>query len=142
MLATVGHGSLEKGARIKAAVSWSGPMDFRLWPLPLLAGTVLGVDVLSFLNCAPVDTTCANVTKASPTTYVDKTDAPMLLATSDHELVGLDHATTMDAALKAAGVVEQLVVYPGDRHAQGFAEDIWPQTVAFLEQYVGKPPVA
>jgi len=66
----------------------------------------------------------------------------MLLATSDHELVGLDHATTMDAALKAAGVVEQLVVYPGDRHAQGFAEDIWPQTVAFLEQYVGKPPVA
>jgi acetyl esterase/lipase len=142
MLATLGHGSLEKGARIKAAVSWSGPMDFRLWPLPLLAGTALGVDVLSFLNCPPGDTTCANVTKASPTTYVDQTDAPMLLANSDNELVGLNHATTMDAALKAAGVVEQLVVYPGDRHAQAYADDIWPQTVAFLEQYVGQPPVA
>ena len=75
-----------------------------------------------------------------PSRYVDKTDAPMLLANSDDELVGFDHATTMDAALKAAGVAEQLVVFPGDRHAQDFADDIWPQTVAFLEQYVGKPP--
>ena len=117
-------------------------MDFRLWSLPLLAPSPLGVDVMSFLDCTPGDTTCANVTKASPVTYVDKTDAPMLLATSDNELVGLDHATTMDAALKAAAVVEQLVVFPGDRHAQGYADDIWPQTVAFLEQYVGRPPAA
>ncbi len=36
MLATLGSGSLTKGARIKAAVSWSGPMDFKLWPLPQL----------------------------------------------------------------------------------------------------------
>ena len=66
----------------------------------------------------------------------------MLLANSDDELVGLNHATTMDAALKAAGVTDQLVVFPGDRHAQGFADDIWPQTVAFLEKYVGTPPAA
>ena len=48
----------------------------------------------------------------------------------------------MDAALKAAGVAEQLVVFPGNRHAQAYDTDIWPQTVAFLEQYVGKPPTA
>ncbi len=46
----------------------------------------------------------------------------------------------MDAALKAVGVAEQLVLFPGSRHAQAFADDIWPQTVAFLEKYVGKPP--
>ena len=142
MLATLGHGSLTKGARISAAVSWSGPMDFRLWPLAALSGTSLGVDVLSFLNCPPGETDCPNVVAASPISYIDKTDAPMLLANSENELVGLNHATTMDAALKAAGVTEQLVVFPGNRHAQGFADDIWPQTIAFLEQYVGKPPVA
>lgn len=140
MLATLGSGSLTKGARVAAAVSWSGPMDFRLWPLPALAGSQIGIDVLSFLDCPPGKTTCPNVTKASPVTYVDKSDAPMLLANSDEELVGLNHATTMDAALKSSGVTEQLVVFPGDRHAQAYADDIWPQTVAFLEQHVGKPP--
>ena len=49
----------------------------------------------------------------------------------------------MDAALKAAGVVEQLVVVPGQTGTRrAYADDIWPQTVAFLEQYVGKPPAA
>jgi acetyl esterase len=98
--------------------------------------------VLSFLDCTASATTCANAKAASPVSYVDKTDAPMLIANSDHELVGLNHATTMDAALKAAGVVEQLVVFPGTRHAQGYADDIWAQTVAFLQQHVGKPPLA
>ena len=112
MLATLGSGSLTKGARIKAAVSWSGPMDFKLWPLSLLTLAPIGEAVLSFLNCPPEEATCANVAAASPITYVDKTDAPMLLANSDNELVGFDHATTMDAALKAVGVAEQLVVVP------------------------------
>jgi acetyl esterase len=139
LLATLGEGSLTTGARIKAAVSWSGPMDFNLWPLAAFA--IFGgiaTAVTDFLACTP-DGKCPNATPASPISHVDSTDAPMLLANSDHELVGLDHATTMDAKLKAAGVPEQLVVFPGDRHAQGFADDIWPQTVAFLERYVGKP---
>jgi acetyl esterase len=140
MLATLGHGSLAKRARINAAVSWSGPMDFRLWPLAALSATSLGTDVLSFLDCPPGVTNCPNVVAASPISHIDKTDAPMLLANSENELVGLNHATTMDAALQAAGVTEQLVVFPGGRHAQEFADDIWPQTIAFLEQYVGKPP--
>jgi acetyl esterase/lipase len=117
-------------------------MVFRLWPLPALSATPLGVDVLSFLDCPPGATSCPNVVPASPVSHIDKSDAPMLLANSEHELVGLNHATTMDAALRAAGVTEQLVVFPGDRHAQGFADDIWPQTIAFLEQHVGKPPAA
>jgi hypothetical protein len=46
----------------------------------------------------------------------------------------------MDDALKQAGVAQQFVVLPGTRHANAYADDIWPQTVAFLEQHVGKPP--
>ena len=146
MLATLGQGSRTSGARIRAAVSWSGPMDFNLWPLAQFGreppgGDDLASDVLSFLGC-PTGDPCPNATRASPISHVDKTDAPMLLANSTDELVPLAHATTMDAALKAAGVPDQLVVFPGDRHAQAFADDVWPQTVAFLEQYVGKPPSA
>jgi acetyl esterase/lipase len=142
MLATLGSGPLTKGARIKAAVSWSGPMDFSLWPLPLLSLSPIGVEILGFLNCPTGEATCANVTEASPINHIDKTDAPMLLANSEHELVRLAHATNMDAALKAAGVAEELVVFPGNRHAQAFGDDIWPQTVAFLARYVGTAPAA
>jgi acetyl esterase/lipase len=141
MLATVGSGSLTKAARVKAAVSWSGPMNFSLWPLEAFADLPTGSAVLQFLGCAPGATSCANAGPASPITHVDKTDAPMLLANSEHELVALSQATSMDAALRAAGVVDQLVVFPGTQHAQGFGDDIWAQTVAFLEQHVGKPPV-
>jgi acetyl esterase len=141
MLATLGSGSLTKAARIKAGVSWSGPMNFSLWPLDALADLPTGDAVLQFLGCTPGATSCANVEPASPISHVDKTDAPMLIANSDHELIALSQATSMDAALRAAGVVDQLVVFPGTRHAQAYADDVWPQTVAFLEQHVGKPPV-
>jgi acetyl esterase len=139
MLATMGEGPQTKGSRIKAAVSWSGPMDFNLWPLASFESFDLGFEVLEFLDCTD-DPSCPNATPASPITHVDGTDAAILLATSDAELIGVEHATSMDAALKAAGVTEQLVIYPGSRHAHAFGDDIWPQTVAFLAKYVGKPP--
>jgi acetyl esterase len=140
MLATLGEGALTKGARIKAAVSWSGPMDFNLWNLEELAKLDLADAVLSFLDCESHPDSCPNAVPASPINHVDKTDAPMLLANAEHELVALAHATTMDAALKRAHVPEQLVVFPGDLHAQSYTADIWGRTVAFLEKYVGKPP--
>ncbi|MEX1008428.1 MAG: alpha/beta hydrolase [Acidimicrobiia bacterium] len=140
MLATLGSGSLTKGARIKAAVSWSGPMNFSLWPLDALADAPVSIAVLQFLDCIPGAASCANVTAASPISHIDKSDAPMLLVNSEQELVALSQATSMDAALKSTGVVEQLVVLPGTRHAQAFGADLWDRTVAFLEKYVGKPP--
>lgn len=140
MLATLGSGSRTNGARIKAAVSWSGPMNFGLWPLAALAAAPVGVAVLQFLDCTPGEASCANATAASPISHIDKSDAPMLLANSEQELVKLSQATSMDAALKSVGVVEQLVVLPGTRHAQEYGGDVWDRTVAFLEKYVGKPP--
>ncbi len=142
MLATLGDGSLTLGARIKAAVSWSGVYDFTVFdgvPLQLLGGA--GSLVLGFLGCQPGQPDCRTVEReASPASHVDATDAPMLLAHSDREFVPLNQATRMDDALKQSGVTQQLVVLPGTRHANVYADDIWPQTVAFLEQYVGKPP--
>ncbi len=144
MLATLGHGSLTKSSRIQVAVSWSGPMDFTLErdTYSSVQGTT---NVRDFLGCAPADPGClATEAAASPITYVDKTDAPMLIANSEAELVPVDQATRMADALKAAQVQYQLIVLPGVRHAGAFQPDVWNDTVAFLERYLGKPvaPVA
>ena len=132
MLATLGHGSLDHGARIRAAVSWSGPMDLRV------AGATGPIP--TFLGCIPSDPACADTAAAaSPITYVDRTDAPLLLANSDHELVPLRQAQEMDAAITKAGVQHQLVVLPGTRHSRAYSNDIWDQTVTFFEQHLGSP---
>jgi dipeptidyl aminopeptidase/acylaminoacyl peptidase len=142
MLATLGDGSLTKGARIKAAVSWSGVYDFNAFAaVPLrLFGSGGGL-ILDFLGCQPGEPSCRSVEReASPVNHVDPTDAPMLLAHSLLEFVPINQATRMDDALKRSGVTQQLVVFPGTLHANAYSTDIWPATVAFLERYVGKPP--
>jgi len=141
MLATVGEGSRTRGARVSAAVSWSGPMDFHLWTRAALDASDLEPAVVNFLGCEPDDPVCENATAASPVTHVDPTDAPVLLVNSDAEIIGLDQATTMDAALRRAAVPDRLIVLPGDLHAQAYGDQVWGDTVAFLERYVGKPPV-
>jgi acetyl esterase len=141
MLATLGRGSLAKGARVRVAISWSGPMDFTLE-----SGTYSSVmppddtPVPAFLHCSYADAGCAATeAAASPITHVDKTDAPMLLANSEGELVPPNQATRMADALKAAHVKYQLIIYPGVRHAGAFGDDAFPPTLAFLERYLGKP---
>jgi acetyl esterase/lipase len=140
LLATLGSGSRARGARVRAAVSWSGIMDVRGVGTP--GGAATGVDdaALEFLGCAATDPTCARRERAaSPIAQIDKSDAPLFLANSRNELIPLAQATTMDAALRAARVPDQLVILEGDRHT-GYADDVWAATTAFLARYLGKPP--
>ena len=150
MLATLGKGSLAKGSRIRAAVSWSGPMDFSEFSDAAKAAvppderrpSVPGARgaVPEFLACDLFDDPCAaKAVEASPITYVDTSDAPLLLVNSDHELVPLSQAERMNDALAKAGVEHDLIVLPGFRHASAFGDDVWDQTVAFFEQHLGKP---
>jgi acetyl esterase len=129
LLATVGSGSLDKGHRIAAAVSWSGPMD--------LESIAVAPMVQSFVGCG-ADTCPEKYADASPTTHVDKTDAPMLLVNSTRELVPQAQADGMKAALDGAGVANEVIILPGTAHARGFADRVWDQTVAFLENYLKK----
>ena len=76
---------------------------------------------------------------ASPITHVDPTDAPLLLANSDDELVPVDQARAMAARLDTAGVVHQLVVVPGRRHGHDLRDEVWPATVAFLDDHLTRP---
>jgi dienelactone hydrolase len=103
--------------------------------------SVIGTtNVRDFLACVPDAPGClATEAAASPITYVDKSDAPMLIANSEAELVPVDQATRMDAALTTAGVAHQTIVLPGIRHAGAYQPDVWDDTVAFLDRYLGKP---
>ena len=139
LLATLGHGSLTRGSRISVAISWSGPMDFTIESdtYSSVTGTT---NVRDFLGCAPADPGClATEAAASPITYVDKSDAPMQIVNSEEELVPVDQATRMDGALTAAGVAHQTIIFPGIRHAGSLQPDVWDDTVAFLERYLGTP---
>src|SRR5262245_41993247 len=71
-----------------------------------------------------------------PVTYVDKTDAPMLIVNSTNELVPQSQADAMKAALDKAGVANQEVVLPGTAHSRAYSNQVWDQTVAFLENYL------
>jgi acetyl esterase len=133
LLATVGKGSLEKGHRIAAAVSWSGPMDF----VSLVPAATAAPDgsIPTFLGCAP-DACPDTYAEASPITHVDKTDAPTLLVNSTMELVPQSQADAMKAALDDAGVANQAIILPGRAHSRAYSNRVWDQTVAFLENYL------
>jgi acetyl esterase len=142
MLATLGRGPLDRGARVAAAVSWSGPMDFVDFPAAALTAQQQGAvknAIGAFLGCLPTTVCTATAKAASPIAQVDATDAPMLLVNSDAELVPLDQAQRMAAALQTAGVKEQLIVLPGHLHAAAYASQVWGQTVTFLGQELGSP---
>jgi dipeptidyl aminopeptidase/acylaminoacyl peptidase len=99
---------------------------------PLGAGAVV-----DFLGCAPA--ACPDKYRdASPITHVDKTDAPMLIVNSANELVPQTQADAMKAALDQAGVANEEIILPGTAHARAYANRVWDQTVAFLENYLKK----
>jgi acetyl esterase len=135
MLAADGDGSLKTGHRVAAAVSWSGPMD--LVSLAPAARTNAGSTIRNFVGCLP-DACPDTYAAASPVTYVDKTDAPMLIVNSSMELVPQSQADAMKAALDKAGVANQEIILPGTRHSRAYSNDAWSQTVAFLENYLKK----
>jgi acetyl esterase/lipase len=136
MLATVGDSARDRGHRIAAAVSWSGPMDFRNAGTPGSPSNARGA-VQTFLGCAP-DACPDKYAEASPITHVDKTDAPMLLVNSTMELVPQAQAGTMKAALDEAGVANQAIILPGRAHSRAYANRVWDETVTFLENYLKK----
>ena len=135
MLATDGEGSLQAGHRVAAVVSWSGPMD--LVALGPAAGTNAGSSIRNFLGCLP-DACPDAYAAASPATHVDKTDSPMLIVNSANELVPKSQADAMKAALDTAGVANQEIILPGTAHSRAYSNQVWDQTVTFLENYLKK----
>ncbi|HEX7102760.1 MAG TPA: alpha/beta hydrolase [Nitrolancea sp.] len=90
----------------------------------------------NYIGCAA--TTCRAVWIAnSPIDHCTAATAPMLLVNSTDELMPLDQATDMAARLNQVGVPHELKVLKGKKHASEFANEVWPETLDFLNQYLG-----
>ena len=78
--------------------------------------------------------------KASPVTYVDKADSPILIVHgSADETVALSQSETLAAALKKAGVEHEFVVIPGAPHTfhlQPKQRDLRPLVFGFFDKHL------
>jgi acetyl esterase/lipase len=94
--------------------------------------------ILGYLGCTTVQAgSCEVAAEASPITHVDATDPPMILLNSDDEIVPVGQANAMQAALTAAGVVNQLIVEPGTKHGlQLNTTDNRAAVLAFLTEHL------
>jgi acetyl esterase len=133
MLATVGTGSTDRGARIRVALSWSGPQDLTLLPSSV---------VQAFVGC-PIDACPERWRSASPSSHVDPTDGAVLLANSTAELVPLSQAVEMAAILRRNHVPTKLIRVPGSEHASYYGARLRPggktvaqQTLAFASRWL------
>ena len=130
MLAVLGSDSLDTGSRIAAAVSWSGPMDLHALVRDagdvVTGGLTIRDDVVEpFLGCRGVS--CARLFRnASPVTFVDPSDAPMLLVSSVEEFLPIAQTREMAAELRRAGVSVRVIEMPGAKHAGEYANDPVP----------------
>lgn len=131
LVATGGSGSLRSGARLGAAVAWSGQLD-----LEHLRGDG-ATNVVSYLGCDLA--TCPKTwALASPIDHVNRGDTPMLLFGSRHDSTPPSQATRMASALRRAGVEGRAIILPGSRHGQQYATAAMPRTIAFLRKHLSR----
>jgi acetyl esterase len=136
-LATRGQGPRDTGDRVGAVVSLSGvsvmsPEGLQLGnPGPQAADLVL-----DYLGCTD-PAACPQAVPASPVTAVDPTDPPMLLVNGTGELVPVDQAQAMDAALTGSGVdCELLVIDAPDHGAALLTTEVRQRALTFLEEHL------
>ena len=130
MLAALGEGGLDVGARIRVGAAWSPPVDLTV--LARSRGDEWATRVMGCTLAACAD----RFAQASPVTHVDRSDAPLYLINSTEELVPLSQVQRMAERLQSAGVDHRLDVLPGRRHALDFRQDAWAPTLAFLEKHL------
>lgn len=63
---------------------------------------------------------------------------PMYLANSQEEIIPVSGIYQLGQAAATLGVPVTLQVIPGGQHAEGYLDEAWPETVAFLAQHLLK----
>ncbi|WP_353807788.1 alpha/beta hydrolase [Agromyces sp. SYSU T00194] len=138
LLGTVGDGPLDTGSRVGAVVELSGPIT--------LDAVSLGADqatpwlhgiVSDYLGCERASE-CPQADLASPTTHVDASDPPVLIAHADDEIIPLAQADRFARTLEEAGVPVEFVVVAGEEHSIGILDAGLRERVAtFLHAHLG-----
>ncbi len=108
-------GNSDQSSKVQAVVAYFGPTDLGAKDYPAISGGMIN----DFLNSTPDEN--SEVRKlASPVTYVDKADAPLLIyqGTKDR-LVPHTQATLMADAMSAAGMPGRVELLIGADHGWG-----------------------
>jgi acetyl esterase/lipase len=127
-------GNPEQSSKVNAVVSWFGPTDLTTSDWPDQTGPIL-VKFLGGSRAEKLDL----YKRASPLTYVNKGDAPMLLIQGTKDvLVPWTQATAMADALTKAGVYGRVDLILGANHGWGGPElqRTADETWAFFDQFL------
>jgi acetyl esterase len=135
MLATTGEGPLNQGSRVRAAVSWSGPMDLTL----LVTAEFRQETYMRLLGCSSAEGCETAARDASPVYHLDPGDAPLFLAHSLEERIPLEQAEVMAEALDEVGVPYEILEVEGAAHGSdlGNNPDVLQSSLAFLHEWLG-----
>jgi acetyl esterase/lipase len=129
-------GNPDQPSKVNAVVAWFGPTDLTSSDWPDVTGKIF----LNFLG-GPRQEKLDLYKKASPITYVNKGDAPMLLIQGTKDvLVPWTQATSMVDALTKANVYGRVDLIAGAGHGWQGAEltRTADETWAFFEQFLKK----
>jgi acetyl esterase/lipase len=127
-------GNPEESSKVNAVVAWFGPTDLTSSDWPDQSGKLL----VQFLG-GPRSERPEIYKKASPLTYVNSGDAPMLLIQGTKDvLVPWTQATAMADALTKAGVYGRVDLILGANHGWGGPElqRTADETWAFFDQFL------
>jgi acetyl esterase/lipase len=134
LVATSGQGARTTGARVLVGVSWSGPMDLALFDRELRSGSSHPF-VEEYIGCEP-STCTARYRDASPVSFVDSSDPPMLIVNGSEEIVPLAQAQELARRLARARVAHTLIVVKGRLHAAQYSAQALAPTIRFLIRYL------
>lgn len=134
LVATSGRGARTTGARVLAGVSWSGPMDLARFDRELRPGSSHPF-VEEYIGCAPASCP-SRYARASPISFVDRSDPPMLIVNGSEEIVPLDQAQALARRLGRAHVEHTLIVVKGRLHAAQYSARALAPTIQFLIRYL------
>jgi acetyl esterase len=134
LIGTLGDGPRNTGDRIAAAVSWAGPMDLH----PDRFGPDSQIYLRAFLGCAGGSCDDATAAAASPISHIDPSDAHLLIANGQEDLlVPPDQAVRMAGALERAGVAHELLLVPNAGHDPRVVPPVVQPSFEFLRRELG-----
>ena len=113
-----------------------------MWPQSVLVAYA----VATMMRCAPAQ--CPDrYRNASPISWVDPSDTPMLLINSANEAVAASQATEMARALTAARLVARTEIVPGTAHGTAIEPQTWSLAMSWAAPLPrttggGGPPAA
>jgi dienelactone hydrolase len=139
LVGAMGTGPLDRGDRVSVVVSFSGMMDLRT--LVDSSDPEMRFAVQTFLACAG-GPPCADVAReASPITYVDGSDPPMVLVNGSDEINPPEQAESMARALTQAGVDSHVEIAQGGHGAgYGGGNKILDHVIPYIQAWIAGRP--